>query len=236
MEVGPFTCFFRRGSTLAALTYARPTGPLPADVSADIALARAAFAKRGRVCRWEYLADLFPDFAAQLQAEGFPAPTLHPLMVVTPQSFQPCACDAAHVRPLETGESRAMSRMLDAAYGAADQDPQAMDAEADLIGGLMSRGAIAYGAFVNGQVRAGGIHTPLGDTTELAAIGTLPAFRRQGMASAVASALTADAFARNAACVFLSAEDEAAQRIYARIGFTRIGAMIDTADDDSSLP
>ena len=54
-------------------------------------------------------------------------------------------------------------------------------------------------------------------------IGTLPAARRRGIGAAVTGRLVADARARGAEIVFLSAAGDAVARLYERLGFHRVG-------------
>jgi predicted GNAT family acetyltransferase len=54
-------------------------------------------------------------------------------------------------------------------------------------------------------------------------VATLPAVRRQGLGGAVTAALVEDALARGAETVFISAGSEAIARVYARLGFKRVG-------------
>jgi ribosomal protein S18 acetylase RimI-like enzyme len=240
--VGPFTLFFRRDSAMPELSYARPTASLEGDLSDAIAGVRAAFAARERVCRWEFVADLVPDFPATLVQHGFPEPIPRPLMVVTRETFRPEQSDIAEIRPIRKEESRAIDRVLQAAFAeltgrevtdAEFSDETAEEAES-LLDSAEEYGYHVFGAFVDGRPVAGGVHTPVGDTAEVAGIGTLPAFRRRGIAGALTSALVADAFARGIECIFLSAADEAVQRVYARVGFEKIGNAMDTADRSES--
>lgn len=226
-QLGPFTLFFRRDSPLLELSYARPCVPLPALESGDIEQVRAAFAKRGRTCRWEFLADLVPQFPDLLVQHGFPPPLPRPLMVVTQEMFRPERSDIAEIRPIRREETRAIGRVLFAAFG---MPPEEADSEPDMAAAQMERGASVYAAFVDGSLVAGGSHAPRGKTTEVAGIGTLEAFRRRGLAGALTSALVMDAFDRGCECVFLSAADDTVQRVYARLGFARIGVAMDTAD------
>jgi ribosomal protein S18 acetylase RimI-like enzyme len=230
-QIGPFTLYFRRNSPIPELSYARPTAPLSGDLDELIAGVRAAFARRESLCRWEFLSDLFPELPATLVQNGFPEPLPRPLMVVTRETFQPESGRIAEVRPVRIEETRAVSRVLDEAFRGADFDPESAESEgADLLRSALEKGAGVYAAFVNGQPVAGGLHSPVATTTEVAGIGTLPAFRRRGIAGALTSALVEDAFERGCEWVFLSAADETVQRIYARIGFEKIGTAMDTAD------
>ena len=54
-------------------------------------------------------------------------------------------------------------------------------------------------------------------------MGVVPAFRRSGIGSALTSVLVADALGRGIQTVFLSAGDETIARVYARLGFERVG-------------
>jgi predicted GNAT family acetyltransferase len=81
-------------------------------------------------------------------------------------------------------------------------------------------------AVEHGSVLSAGQHQPLAEVSEIVGVGTLPAARRRGLAGAVTAALVADARSRGAATVFLSAGDDDVARVYARLGFRRIGTAL----------
>ncbi len=68
----------------------------------------------------------------------------------------------------------------------------------------------------------GGSHTPVGEVTEIAGVGVLPAFRRRGLAAAVTFVLARDALDRDVTTVFCSAQSCDVARIYERVGFRPI--------------
>jgi GNAT superfamily N-acetyltransferase len=68
-----------------------------------------------------------------------------------------------------------------------------------------------------------GSHQPVGDVSEVVGVATLPAFRRRGIAAALVDLLVEDAMKRGVQTVFLSAGDDAAARMYAKLGFRRLG-------------
>jgi GNAT superfamily N-acetyltransferase len=70
---------------------------------------------------------------------------------------------------------------------------------------------------------AAGAHQPVGAVSEIVGVATLPAVRRQGLGGAVTGALVEDALANGAQTVFLSAGSAEIARVYARLGFRRIG-------------
>lgn len=229
--IGPFTLFFRHGSAMPELNYGRPTASLSGDQREAISRVRTAFATRSLVCRWEFIADLFSEFSAILRQNGFPEPIPRPLMVVTRETFRPETSVIAEIRRIRMEETRAVSDVVHEAFLEYNPEPDAAEKERpDFFRSSLERGAGVYAAFVEGRPVAGGVHSPIGDTTEVAGIGTLPAFRRRGIAGALTSALVADTYDRGCECVFLSAADESVQRVYARIGFEKIGTAMDTAD------
>ena len=71
-----------------------------------------------------------------------------------------------------------------------------------------------------------GQHNPIEAVTEIVGVGTLPSVRRRGLAHAVTTALVDDAQRRGVETIFLSAGDDEVARIYARIGFRRVGTAL----------
>ncbi len=222
-RVGPFRLFFRRDSDMPEISYARPVRGEREGTLEEIAAMRAAFVARGRRPRWEYLEELNPELAEKLVNAGFPVPTPRPLQVVTPESFHPECSSIAEVRPITLVEAQPVDAVLAAAYGG-----NPAEATGAMLRGMLERGACVIAAFVDGKPVASGGHSPVGQTTEVAGIGTAPEWRRKGLAGAITTALVADAFARGCTCVFLSAADESVARVYGRLGFERVGTALDT--------
>ena len=78
-------------------------------------------------------------------------------------------------------------------------------------------------AWVDGLPVASSMHQPVGGVTEVVGVATLPAFRRRGLGAAVTALLVEDARARGAETVFLTARNDEIARVYARLGFVRVG-------------
>lgn len=68
-----------------------------------------------------------------------------------------------------------------------------------------------------------GWHQPVDRTTEVVGVATLPAARRRGLAAALTACLVADALGRGVTTVFLTAGSDEVGRVYARVGFARVG-------------
>jgi predicted GNAT family acetyltransferase len=102
----------------------------------------------------------------------------------------------------------------------ADGDPGALKFIRERVRGGLTVVAVAESA--HGPVAVGSAQ-PVGDVAEVIGVATLPAVRRQGLGGAVTGALVEHALAGGAAVVFLAAGSEAVARVYARLGFRRIG-------------
>ncbi|WP_411285148.1 GNAT family N-acetyltransferase [Lapillicoccus sp.] len=117
----------------------------------------------------------------------------------------------------------------------AERDAEAAadpDAAARTAAGIAAGRSVLVGA-VDAQAGpvGGGSHNPRGGVTEIVGVGVLPAFRRRGIAGAVAAALAREALASGVTTVFCGAQDEDVARIYAAVGFRRVGtACIAEAD------
>lgn len=70
---------------------------------------------------------------------------------------------------------------------------------------------------------ASGMYQRVDDIAEIVGVATLPSARRQGLGAAVTAILAGHALDHGVQTVFLSAAEEAVARMYARIGFRRIG-------------
>ncbi|TVZ00903.1 GNAT family N-acetyltransferase [Trebonia kvetii] len=115
--------------------------------------------------------------------------------------------------------------------GVTERDKIAADHDAATISMLRERlragqSVLAAAGGPNGPLAAGSYQLA-GEVAEITGIGVLPASRRRGLGAAVTHALAADALARGASTVFLSASDAEVARVYSRLGFREIGtAMI----------
>ena len=87
-RIGPFLATFAPGSASPYVNYAIPDDgaqPQPADVSALV----AAYARRDRTPRLEYLPDLAPAVEPALLAAGFTVEARMPMMVCRPAEAVP---------------------------------------------------------------------------------------------------------------------------------------------------
>lgn len=100
------------------------------------------------------------------------------------------------------------------------------------VEGLREGRTVQVAAFVNSAgVVGGGSHNPRGEVSEIVGVGVLPAFRRRGLAGAVAHLLARQALDSGVTTVFCGAESADVARVYERVGFRRIGTTC-TAEID----
>src|ERR671938_596106 len=86
-RVGPFLATFSRRSDNPYLNYAIPdAGATPS--STDVAALAAAYRRRGRMPRLEYLTSVAPAVEAVLVSAGFVVEGRLPVMVCTPDSVR----------------------------------------------------------------------------------------------------------------------------------------------------
>jgi ribosomal protein S18 acetylase RimI-like enzyme len=225
-RIGPLVATFSRDDANPYLNYAIPdeaAAPSQAEVTALV----DAYRVRGRKPRLEYLPALAPAVEPALVAGGLAVERRLPLMTCS---------SAAHLHELEVSGIELVAAGSEDELRAAEVQWEAYEEAGDVpqrvIDGL--RRSAASGGLV---VLARDIHTgesagpgqrtaPEDGLTELTSVGVRAAFRRRGIAQALAGRLARDAFGNGAGGVFLMAHGEAEARIYERAGFERISEVL----------
>ncbi|GAA3035884.1 GNAT family N-acetyltransferase [Streptomyces glomeratus] len=241
-EWGPLRLFVRRepgAPYYGGPGHAQPTEEGGATVSAaDIARVRARQRELGVPEAFEWLAEAVPDLRSRIEHAGLPVEE-RPLMVLDPHRPVP-------PQPLPEGVTLRVLTADDPVLPAALALPRLAFAEAGTAVGAAGRAelsAVAGELTADGTVdtirpalRAGhktliaaldpdgtplavGHYHPADGATEIGGIGTLPVARRQGLAAAVAAALSTHARDRGVHTVFLAYAQDAVARIYTRLGF-----------------
>ena len=185
---------------------------------------RAIFSARNRLLRFEFIEEAAPDLAGAFAAAGLAEEGRNPLLVCTPDSFQPMAAiPGLAIRRLTPESPRAdlaaFISVQGRSFGEEDRvDPT--DVQVDDLRQRSGQGGQYLLGLLEGEPIATGAHTaPLNGFTELVGIATLAEYRRRGVAGALTAAMAQAAFRAGVRVAFLSAADERAGRVYERVGF-----------------
>jgi predicted N-acetyltransferase YhbS len=226
-EVGPFTLFVGTG---AWPYYARPRLGLEHEFTrSDVDAVRARQRELGVPEAFEWVHETTPSLLPVIGLEVLEAP----LMVLEQRAWR-APESSATIRIVGPDDDLATIRALqDVAFtyggtapgpqGIGERDAQARHDTSFLRGRLEAGLSVMVVAETAGQPVAAGMHQPVDGVTEIVGVATLPAMRRQGLGGAVTGALVEDALGRGVSTVFLSAGSEDVARVYARVGFRRIG-------------
>ncbi len=225
-QIGQFLATFSRHSTNPFLNYAIPDNdatPLLSDVNALI----AAYSKRDRKPRLEYVAQLAPAVEELLLSAGFAVEGRLPLMTCAAGAERslPTPEGIEIILPISVTEMLGTVTVQHEAYG---ESPPTIE-DAKRLKNSMATGAIAVLARVAAtgeSVGAGVCTVPSNQTTEIAGIGVRKPFRRRGIAGALTTRLAQEAFKAGVTVAFLMAAHEEEKRIYTRAGFSTIGEIL----------
>lgn len=242
-EHGPLTLFAREGRGWPF--YARRTRGWSGTLNAsDVQKVRARQRELGIPESFEWIAETTPKVRAAVEESGLVVHE-HPLMVLDPGTpavplgglpgsievrivsaddpMPPGALAVPHLAFAEPGTrvGLAGTPQLAEAIDARVADGSVDHAIVRIRAGL----TVVAAADEHGSALSAGQHQPLAGVSEIVGVGTLPAVRRRGLAFAVTAALVADARSQ-AATVFLSAGHDDVARVYARLGFRRIGTAL----------
>jgi GNAT superfamily N-acetyltransferase len=228
--IPPFTAFFHPRDLLIYLNYAIPDEPVGGDLSAPIAALRAAYRARGRRTRLEFIEEFAPRLAPSLRAAGLTEEARQPLMGCSPESWH-AAPEVTRLRIVMLDGDAPLDAVKEhLATNERGFDPRASgsfsDGDAERFRHGLARGR-AFTAYLGDEPAGTGMFNPPRDgLAELVGITTLEPLRRRGVATAITARMAREAFALGAELAFLTAADEAASRVYERVGFRRLATML----------
>jgi ribosomal protein S18 acetylase RimI-like enzyme len=234
--VGPFTLFVNDGPGWRY--YARPAPGSGRVTGAHVAAVMARQEELGVPRTFEWVTDLVPTMEGAAREAGLEV-ARHPLMHLPHRSFDPAGSPQGFaIRLIGPGDDvAAVLAVGGVSFGVPGTDPgptgsKAVRAAASsvpanllrFVQDRLRRGVtVTAAAFRDDDPVAAGSHQPVGMVTEIVGVGTVPAFRRRGLGRALTSLLVRDARGRGIETIFLSAGDEEIARVYARLGFVRVG-------------
>lgn len=241
VPLAPFTLFFHPQDPLKYFNYAIPDGPgLPdAAVLAGIFIKlREAFRQRGRVARFEFFEAFAPGLPAALRANGFSEEDRQWSMLCTPASFHPApVVDGLEITAVHPDSPDADIHDFIIAQRRGFNPEDTSEPSADEIAreraNYRAHGWRAYLGRVGGApAGVSAFGQPIGGVSEIAGIATLVPFRRRGIASCLTAQAVQAAFAQGVDTACLTAANQAAGRVYERIGFAQFSTMLAYIDEE----
>jgi len=229
---GPFRCFFSPYTDDDQLNYAMPVARLgsPEELAAAIQAARAVFTERQRTPRFEFVEALWSGLAESLERAGLRLEGREPLMACAPDEFRPSFASDVEVHALTAADS---DEDLATFLRIRDEAPAGAEASitSEQIARLRESVRTEYGWFVLATIGrqiagAGYCQYDGGDLGEIVGIVTVPELRRRGVAASVVSFLLSKLFQNDGSLAWLSAANEQARSVYARLGFRAIGSLL----------
>jgi GNAT superfamily N-acetyltransferase len=244
IDVGPLRAFV---SSAPWPFYVRPRPELdlmgPAAVTADdVRRAAAVLEAAEQDVSFEWVEQLVPSLGPALAEAGYAVQT-HPLLTLDlasprPTGGPPASSSQSRILAGGSPDLRASLAVSDVGFDAAGTAvgpggvAERAVAAAALDDALLEhvtrrvrerRSVLAVLDDARDGVVATGWHQPIGDTTEVVGVATLPTHRRRGAAAEIVERLLHDARAHGCTLALLTASDGDVARVYERLGFTRIG-------------
>jgi predicted GNAT family acetyltransferase len=196
-----------------------------------VARLRELFRQRRRVLRFEFLEPIHRGLGKVLEECGLKLEHDAPLMLCARGELVDFVNDDVEVLPLDAQVSDDTLRrlLLVGQRGFGYGDGKVAPAEI-----AEQRGHLAAGRYRSAYATIDGVIVGIGSMTvqtdELVGIATLPEYRRRGVAASVSSFLVRQHFQKGARIAWLSAGDDAAEAVYRKIGFRRVGVQSNYID------
>lgn len=224
-RVGPFTVRHNPGWELKYANYAIPDRD--AEPTADeVAALVEAFRVRERLPRLEFLPDWAPAVEPALLAAGFTVENRAPLLACGREDLcTPKPVEGLRITvPSTEAEFTDTARVQHQGFGGeGEPEPGTTDW---LRAAAAGDGVAALAVLDGAPAGAGGCSVAVDGLSELAGLAVAAPFRRRGVGAALTAWLTERALDQGCRTVWLEPGDPDAERIYAGVGYRRIGEKL----------
>jgi len=233
LRVGPFLATFHPTSDMIWLNHVVPAAPLAerSFMVEHFEELRRLYRQHGRILRFEFLEALWPGLGPALERWGMELQGRMPFMMCRRGELQAANAPGVEVRWVSASDDDALLAefALTGKRNFGDTTSQVEPHEVPELRAKLAGDRFRCAAgWIGGRMAGVGTMVVLGE--ELAGVGTLPEFRRRGVAVTVSSALLADHFRRGGELAWLSAGDQVARDVYATIGFADAGVQLNYID------
>ncbi|EGE42331.1 GNAT family N-acetyltransferase [Streptomyces sp. SID4928] len=231
-RVGPFTVRHNPGWELKYANYAIPDRD--AEPTADeVAALVDAFGAHRRLPRLEFLPAWAPAVEPALIAAGFTVENRAPLLACGHEDLRPPKpVDGLRIgTPVTEAEFTEAARVQHHGFGGeGEPEPGATDW---LRAAATGDGVAALAVLAGAPAGVGGCSAAIDGLSELAGLAVAARHRRRGVGAALSAWLTERAFARGCRTVWLEPGDADVERVYAGIGYRRIGEKVNISLEPS---
>lgn len=200
-------------------------GPAPEkETKESVRVLRTLFGQRHTELEIEYNDTFFPTVGAWLEATGLTLDRRDPLMACRPERYSPIVAPEVRLRRLTAdSDPTDLGAFQTIRWTNGGERENAVPPIDHLRKELASTSSVFLLAWLDGEAAGTGVSHSLKGTGELVGIVTRADKRRRGVAATVTSHLVARQFSTGAEFVFLDAANEAAVKLYERIGFRIFG-------------
>ncbi len=221
-EAGGFVVLLTADDPLIWINYAVPTSEATPN---NVDEMTSVFRKASRTPRLEFFADLWPGTITSLEQRGFVCEKRMPIMVLNRKEWQGLSHDHV-IRRVDAVNYPEFNRVLGEAFGM-DSIETTLDPLDDPTYQRIASGATLVSiAIKDERVVGGGLGVGTQEIREIAGIGTLKEFRKQGIASAVIAHLLDQFFSQGGEIAWLTPGDDSAQSVYSNLGFKIIAEQV----------
>ena len=243
-RAGPFVIRFDEHDDALPFNYAVPDDH-SAPTADEVAALVAVFRERARTPRLEYLPQAAPKVEDALLEAGFTAEGRYPVLVCSPGEAVDAPVDTVvldlptdatvRVAPVDTAVRVALvtddadlwhvARVMSETFEA----PEANEHDVARLRRVLNGGGLVAAAVdttTGDVVGAGQIGSPHQGVAEVAGIAVRPSHRRRGIAGAVTALLTRAGMDAGITTPFLTPADDGAARVYARVGYRKVGEAL----------
>lgn len=217
--IGGYLAMIHPEDPLVWLNYAVPISEPDTGDTANLA---SHFKGLERTPRLEFCTDLWPSVEPLLLGAGFVCEKRMPVMVLKSQDRK--AKVGVHFARVATSDDLNEARYVsNVAFGMPQLDPKP-DEQAQVA--LESGRHLLSVVEIDGLIVGSGYAVGTNSVREIAGIGTLPEYRRQGLATAVIEELLDRFFSDGGEIAWLTPGDEGAQSLYHGLGFQQIAEQV----------
>jgi predicted GNAT family acetyltransferase len=188
---------------------------------------RATLKQRKATMEFEFDEKVYPHVAEWLESAGLHLMERNPLMACRPETFQPFAApDVSLTRLNHDARPTELEAFQGIRWTDGGESKRRVPGVDGLRAELRSETSVFLLAWLDWEPVGTGVSHVTGEAAEIVGVVTRVDRRRRGVAATVTSDLVRRHFDRGGDFVFLDAANEAAAKVYERLGFSLFGSKL----------